>query len=138
MNDHDAQAGPAASKADDQAPMDHLDPDRYRFDEYLAARGDNWLASDDLLQRWLARSSPTEETLALVDEFGRKCATTYAEIAHLVERRENHPYIAEADPYNRSTRDVVLPAETWRVLGDVHGAGVARAQRLVGAVLQHP
>jgi len=124
MNDHQ----PSASQAQSDAPMDHLDPARYRFDEYLAARGTNWLASDALLQRWLARSSPSQATLDLVDRFGRECATTYEQIAHHVERRENHPYIAEADPYNRALRDVVLPAETWRVLGEVHGAGIWSAK----------
>jgi alkylation response protein AidB-like acyl-CoA dehydrogenase len=127
MKDHKPAASSASGQAEPAALMDHLDPARYRFDEYLAGRGDNWWASDDLLQRWLVRSSPSDATLALVDQFGRNCATVYDSIAHVVEQRDNHPYIAEADPYNRGHRDVVLPAETWRVLGEVHGSGIWRA-----------
>lgn len=107
--------------------MDHLDPTTYRFDEYLLARGDDWFSSDPLLVRWLDRAEPAPEARALVARFGRQAAGELDAAAHLVELRQNLPYIAEADPYNGEERDVVLPAETWRNLGTIHGSGVWRA-----------
>ncbi len=107
--------------------MDHENPETYRFDDFLSALGDDWLADDPLLQRWLARSDLDQSTRDLVAGFGQRVATLYREIADMVERPENLPYLAAKDPYNQRYADVVLPAETWRVLGDIHGSGIWKA-----------
>ena len=107
--------------------MDHADPQTYNFDPYLEALGENWLAEDELLQRWLAGSALDKPTLELVEGFGRAAATRYRRIADVVERRENLPYVAERGPYNRESADVVLPPETRTVLGEVHGSGLWKA-----------
>jgi acyl-CoA dehydrogenase len=107
--------------------MDHLNPETYSFDDYLSAVSDDWLADDELLQAWLARSNLDVATQALVESFGRRVATLYREIADVVEQGQNLPYLATRDPYNRRHADVVIPAETWNVLGDVHGSGIWKA-----------
>jgi len=109
-------------------PHDHGDPATYRFDAYLRGRGEDWLASDELLQRWLGRRPATAGSLELVQRFGRQVATHYDALAHVVELREHLPAISEADPFNRHTCGVVLPAETWRMLAEVHGSGIWKAE----------
>lgn len=98
--------------------MDHADPAAYRFDEYLAALGSDWLADDPLLGRWLEGSRLGPDDRALVEAFGRAVATRYRDAAERVERRENRPTL-ERDPYNRRTAEVVIPAETRRVPGEI-------------------
>ena len=102
-------------------------PETYRFDGYLAALGEDWLADDRLLQRWLERSQLAAPALRLVESFGKAAATRFRELADLVERRENLPYIEERDPYNRGATRVVLPDATWRILGEIHGSGLWKA-----------
>jgi alkylation response protein AidB-like acyl-CoA dehydrogenase len=107
--------------------MSRATPESYRFDAYLQALGSDWFSEDDLLVRWLARSSPDAKTVELVDRFGQAVATRYRELADYVERRENLPRLADADPYNRRTTRVVLPEETRRMLSEIHGSGIWRA-----------
>lgn len=108
--------------------MDHLRPETYAFDEYLAALGDDWLADDPLLRRWLERSKLDEAARALVGLFGARAATSYRALSDAAERRENLPYILEKGPYNRATNEVVLPAATRQMLAEVHGSGLWRAE----------
>ncbi len=107
--------------------MDHRDPDTYRFDDYLVNLGENWYQEDEILKRWLARSSLDGETRALVERFGRDAATRYRETSDIVERCENLPYVQDRGPHNRGVSEVVLPAETWQVLAEIHGSGIWRA-----------
>ncbi len=106
--------------------MDHTNPETYRFDEYLAALGGNWLEEDPLLARWLARSRPADEELALVHKFGQAAATRHREVADLVERTENLPYLEAQDAYNRRATAVVVPHETRATLAEIHGSGIWR------------
>jgi len=99
----------------------------YRFEGYLEALGESWLADDPLLQRWVARSAPEESQLAWLEGFGRAAAGRWRKAAERVERRENLPRLENADPYDRRRRDVWLPAETHRLLAEVHGSGIWRA-----------
>jgi alkylation response protein AidB-like acyl-CoA dehydrogenase len=108
--------------------MDHKNPDTYRFDDYLVALGENWFREDPILERWLERSALDDRVIALIDKFGTAAATTYRELTDVVERRENLPYIADRGAFNRGGGKVVLPAETWRMLGDIHGSGLWRQQ----------
>ena len=107
--------------------MDHRYPDGYRFDDYLAARGDDWLQDDPLLQRWLARSALSDEQRQLVSEFGKLAATTYQQVADTVERPENLPRVLDRDAFNQHTGEVWLPPETKRALAQVHGSGIWKA-----------
>ena len=107
--------------------MDHANPETYRFDDYLEALGENWFGEDPLLCRWLDRSRPDDEALALVTEFGEAVATRFREFSDFVERPGNLPYLQEKDPYNRRNSEVILPAETWGMLGEVHGSGIWKA-----------
>lgn len=75
--------------------MDHADPQTYNFDPYLEALGENWLAEDELIQRWLAGSALDKLTLELVEGFGRAVATRYRRIAEAVA--------APAAPDDRTT-----------------------------------
>ena len=102
-------------------------PETYRFDGYLAALGEDWLADDRLLQCWLERPQLPASALRLVESFGKAAATRFRELADLVERRENLPYIEDRDPYNRGATRVVLPDATWRILGEIHGSGLWKA-----------
>lgn len=107
--------------------MDHRNPDEYAFDGYLEALGADWLAADPLLTRWLARSQLADADRAAVASFGRRAATRYRVVSDVVEQRENLPRLSARDPYDRGEIDVVLPAETWQALGEVHGSGIWRA-----------
>ena len=107
--------------------VDHRCPETYRFDDYLAALGEDWFAEDELLRRWLARSRLDDAGQRLVAAFGQTAATAYRRIADSVERRENLPYLGDRDPYNLGSVRVVVPAETRQVLADVHGSGIWKA-----------
>ena len=107
--------------------MEHGEAPGYRFDGYLEALGQSWLEDDTLLRHWVARSSPDEAQLAWLDGFGRAAAGRWREVAERVERRENLPRLEGADPYDRRQREVWIPAETRRVLAEVHGSGIWRA-----------
>jgi len=96
----------------------------YGFEEYLSALGADWLDEDTLLQRWLARSVLDDATLEWVRSFGRRVATDYRLWSDRIERRENLPLLVERGPYNRGAADVVVPGETLRMLGEVHGSGL--------------
>ncbi|MDP6990903.1 MAG: acyl-CoA dehydrogenase family protein [Planctomycetota bacterium] len=104
--------------------MDHRDPETYSFDGYLDALGDDWYLDDPLLARWLDRASLDEEATALVRGFGRRAATTHRLAAEVVERAENLPRFWTRGPYNQTVNEVVVPAETRQMLGDVHGSGI--------------
>lgn len=104
--------------------MDHTNPETYDFDEYLNALGGNWYDQDELLRRWIGRSQLSDEETTLVRNFGRAAATRYREIADRVERAENLPYLGAQDPYNRRCTEVVVPPETRRTLGEIHGSGI--------------
>jgi putative acyl-CoA dehydrogenase len=106
--------------------MEPESPDAYRFDGYLAGLGEDWLADDPLLERWLGRSRLGRRDRDLVVAFGRAAATRHREIADRVERRENLPYLEDPDPYNRRRSEIVIPAETRRTLAEIHGSGLWR------------
>lgn len=106
--------------------MDHETSRGYSFEGYLEALGDDWLGADPLLERWLARSALPEGQRAVVAAFGRRAATRYREVSDVVEDRDNLPRLTPRDPYDRGHREVRLPAETWRALGEVHGSGLWR------------
>ncbi len=107
--------------------MTRVTPESYRFDGYLDGLGANWFLEDELLVRWLQRSSPDAKTVALVDAFGQAAATRHRPSADWVERRENLPRLADPDPYNRRTTSVLLPDDTQRRLAEIHGSGIWRA-----------
>lgn len=107
--------------------MDHTRPDGYRFDEYLAALGENWLEEDALLLRWLEREHLDGTTLDWLRDFGRAVAGRYREWADAVEQPGKLPAIAEQGPYNRASAEIVLPPETRRMLAEVHGSGLWKA-----------
>ena len=98
----------------------------YRFDGYLAALGEDWLADDALLQRWLARGRTPEDGLALVRRFGRAAATELRASADRVERRDALPRLEEPGPWNERARRIVLPDETHANLAALHGSGIWR------------
>ena len=104
--------------------MEAVSPEDYRFDDYLDALGGSWLDEDSLLIRWLDRSRLDDATLEWLRGFGRAAATRYRELADVVERRENLPYVAERGPYNRESVEVVLPPETRQMLAEIHGSGI--------------
>lgn len=107
--------------------MSHADPETYTFDGYLAALGEDWLADDPLLSRWLARSRLHDRDAALVRTFARRAASGHRTIADVVERRENLPRLVERGPYRRGQTEIALPPETRALLGEVHGSGIWRA-----------
>jgi alkylation response protein AidB-like acyl-CoA dehydrogenase len=99
----------------------------YRFDGYLEALGDDWLADDPLLQRWLARAGLDGAGVALVERFGRAAATSLRASADRVERREALPRLDDPGPLNERARRLVVPEETLANLGALHGSGIWRA-----------
>jgi acyl-CoA dehydrogenase len=104
------------------------DSPAYRFDGYLAALGDDWLADDAMLQRWLARGGTGARDLALVERFGRAAATELRASADRVERREALPRLEDPGPWNERARRIVLPEETLANLAALHGSGIWRAE----------
>lgn len=98
----------------------------YDFAGYLEALGEDWLADDALLQRWLQRSQPDMEGYALVERFGRDVALRYRCLAEEVERFEKHPRLRARGPFNDEPQGVALPAETLEMQGAVHGSRLWR------------
>ena len=103
------------------------DPAHYDFVDYLNALGSDWWQPDELLQRWVARSSLDERTLRWLAELGTQVAGPWRTRADQVERRENLPRIVERGPYNQPCEELWLPAATRRALGELHGSGIWRA-----------
>jgi alkylation response protein AidB-like acyl-CoA dehydrogenase len=96
----------------------------YGFDDYLAALGDDWLADDPLLQRWLDQAELSRADLDLAGRFARRVPTAYRALSDIVEQPEHRPYLAGKGPYNRPDSHVVVPAETRQMLAEVHGSGL--------------
>ncbi|MFQ5698224.1 MAG: acyl-CoA dehydrogenase family protein [Myxococcota bacterium] len=106
--------------------MDHSSPEGYAFDDYLETLGGCWLDGDPILARWLARSQLDPATLDWLRHFGSTAAGDYRALSERVERRQNLPFVAARGPYNRDEVEVVLPPETRRMLGEIHGSGLWR------------
>jgi alkylation response protein AidB-like acyl-CoA dehydrogenase len=99
----------------------------YDFGPFLESLGQNWYLEDALLQRILARFAPdaARASEATLVEFGARAAGIYHELADLIERPENLPFISRKDPYDRRCDHVVIPPETQRMLAEQHGARLA-------------
>jgi alkylation response protein AidB-like acyl-CoA dehydrogenase len=104
--------------------MDHTSPTGYGFDGYRAGLEGSWLEHDSLLLSWLGRSRLDEPALDWLRGFAAAVAGRFRARADVVERREKLPFVAEPGPYNRAGADVVLPAETWQSLAEIHGSGL--------------
>lgn len=98
-------------------------PVPYDFGPFLDARGGDW-SDDSLLLAWLTHRGVDEEALAWVQAIGRRAATVWSDLADFVERPENLPRLAGKGPYDNDPQQVVLPAETWDMLAEVHGSGI--------------
>lgn len=48
-------------------------------------------------------------------------------MAFVVERRENHPKVADKGPHDADCQEIQLPPETRRMLAEVHGSGLWRS-----------